>query len=43
MSQISRGIVWRMENKVFFATECEEHSREVEDSLKERLNDFQGD
>ena len=34
----------RVENgkKAFFATECEEHSREeVEDGLKERLNDFQ--
>ena len=42
MSQISRGSVWRMEKKAFCATECEEHSREeVEDSLKERLNDFQ--
>ena len=42
MSQISRGSVWKMEKKAFFATKCEEHSRgEVEDSLKERLNDFQ--
>ena len=31
-----------MEKKAFFATKCEEHSREeVEVSLKERLNDFQ--
>ena len=31
-----------MEKKALFATEGEEHSREeVEDSLKERLNDFQ--
>ena len=42
MSQISRGSVWRMEKKAFFAMECDQHSpEEVEDSLKERLNDFQ--